>query len=94
MVQLKIKEEHKDAKVGFNNSGAPLGKRSQKDLIDLAIMGHKHNPRFKDFFETLPTLEQLQEAKGEEFNAKVASPTPVKPTAQAPANNNGDKSKK
>lgn len=85
MLEIKIKEEFKAEVVGFNNSGLPLGKRSQADLIDLALMAHKA-PGFRRYFEKLPSIKQLTEAKGQQFleSGNVVDLTPDTPVVVAP----------
>jgi hypothetical protein len=72
MVDVTIKQEFQAEVVGFNGSGLPLGKRTQKDLIDLAILSY--NPVFKQYFEEIPSLDELNAAKGERVIQATATP--------------------
>lgn len=59
---IKIKEEHKNEVVAFGSNALPLSKRP--DLIEFAIMVRETNHyRFTNFFEQLPSLEQLKKMK-------------------------------
>lgn len=59
---LTIKNSSKDTVIAFNNSGVPVGKRSQADLIDLAIIGHEsgHKAILEVFEGPLPSLQDLK----------------------------------
>ncbi len=60
---LKVKDKYKDTVIAFNKGGkTPLVKRSQSDLIKLAILAlDSGDKQLLDFFETpLPTLKELQ----------------------------------
>jgi hypothetical protein len=86
--KIKVKEEFINEIVGFNNSGLPLGERSQEDLRWLATQAQTVNPSLKRFFEKLPTLEQLSGESVEAFLAKTESmelpPLPVDQPIQRP----------
>lgn len=62
---LKIKSTHWNTVIAFNNSGVPVGKRSQADLIDLAIIGLQsgHKAVLDVFEEPLPSLQELKAQK-------------------------------
>lgn len=62
---LTIKSSHRNTVIAFNNSGVPVGKRSQEDLVDLAIIGLESGHRaILDVFEgSLPSLQQLKAMK-------------------------------
>lgn len=63
---VSIKTEFRNTVIGFNNSGIVLSKRSEEDLIDLAIMAHSSgNPSLLILFETLPSIDELKKAKME-----------------------------
>lgn len=64
-----IKDEYKDVIVGFNNSGLPLGQRSDSDLALLAQMA-EHNPSLRKYFVEFPAPAIVQEHKVETFLAK------------------------
>lgn len=71
---LEIKKSHKDTVIAFNNSGVPLGKRSQADLLDLAILGLESGHRIiLDAFVKLPSLESLKKKKLESIEAQVSA---------------------
>lgn len=76
---LKIKEAHKLNIVGFNNSGTPLGFRSQEDLIDLAIMARSSNDDYLlSFFEgNVPSLDELRKKKAKAVVPVIPTPKPV-----------------
>jgi len=60
---LEVKDEHKNTVIAFNKGGkTPLVKRSQADLIKLAILAIQSNdPTLLDFFvQPLPSLRELQ----------------------------------
>lgn len=63
---LKIKKEYITRVVAFNNSGKPLGERSEADLLDLAILARSSNDRLllESFEGEVPTIEALQKLKG------------------------------
>lgn len=64
MAKATIKKEFKDTVVAFGSSGKPLGER--KDLNDLAILAHQSgNKNLLQFFDELPSLEDLQKARVE-----------------------------
>lgn len=59
---FEIKEEYKSTIVGFNNSGLPLGSRS--DLDKLALMAYV-NPGLAKYFVSLPSKEQISEYRAD-----------------------------
>lgn len=73
---LAIKKEHKDTRVGFKNSVAPLGERSAADLVFLAQLAHT-NAELAVYFEELPTLAELKAAAGRSFLDKNEKPAPA-----------------
>lgn len=99
MDPLKIKEAHKHNIVGFNNSGTPLGFRSQEDLIDLAIMARQSNDEYLlSFFEgKVPSLDELQKEKAKSVVPVIPAPKPANNgeglTPSNDAENSGHKSK-
>lgn len=61
---IKIKEDHKNEVVAFGSNALPLSIRP--DLLDFAIMVRETNHyRFTNFFEQLPSLEELKKMKVE-----------------------------
>ena len=76
---LKIKSSHKDTVIAFNNSGIPLGKRSQADLLDLAIMAQEsgHKSLLDAFEDTLPTIEELRKKKMASIEKATKTKAPV-----------------
>lgn len=70
-----IKKSHTNTVIAFNNSGIPLNRRSQSDLIDLAIMGRKSkNPLILNAFEEpLPSLDELIKMKMKSIEEKVSN---------------------
>ena len=77
---FKIKEEYKAAVVGFNNSGLPLGSRT--DLHLLALMAHRVPDRAK-YFERLPSEEEIRAWMASESGERRA-PAAVETTADKP----------
>ena len=74
-MNLKIKKEHKDRVIGFNNSVRPLGDRN--DLLVLAEMAVKSgNKNLLDLFENVPTQKQIDIAKSQKFIAETANVDP------------------
>lgn len=72
MTEILIKPQYHDTVIAFNNSGVVLSKRSQQDLVDLAIMAHRsQNPNLLNLFENLPTLQELQHLKLSRIEQKV-----------------------
>jgi len=69
---FEIKPEFKTAVVGFNNSGLPLGKRS--DLHLLAEMA-QYSPGLRKYFVAVPTMEQINDYKAARFMAAIANTT-------------------
>jgi hypothetical protein len=67
--KIYVKNQYRDEVVGFNGSGAPLGKRD--DLIILAELALTVNPSLKEFFEELPSLEEIQAEKTRLFLEKT-----------------------
>jgi hypothetical protein len=63
---LKIKEEYQAAIVGFNNSGLPLGKRT--DLHLLAQMA-QYDKSLQKYFERMPDQKEIDAYKEELFLA-------------------------
>ena len=62
MADLKIKKEKEKTILAFGKGGGELGKRSQADLTQLAIIAHQSGDQsIIDLFEgELPPLEELQ----------------------------------
>lgn len=82
MTPINIKAEHSETVVGFNQSGIPLGKRSQEDLRDLAIMAQDSgNKLLLGYFDgPLPSLEELRAEKlatSEKKTGPVVSTQPL-----------------
>lgn len=69
---LRIKEEYQRTVIGFAGSGAPLGMRSQKDLLELALLAHRSG-HHKEKFDVLPSLQELQLLKMDLLHSE---PTP------------------
>jgi len=66
MAAAKIKKEHKDRVVGFNNSVQPLGERDDLDkLAEIAVRSKDQS--LLDLFESVPTLKELDKAKTAKF---------------------------
>lgn len=80
--EIKVKPAYKNTKVGFNNSGAPLGQRD--DLALLLINAYKGNDKFiLNMFDEPPTLDQLQKGLTDEKIAAITNP--VQPVNEKPA---------
>lgn len=77
---FEIKDEYKDVIVGFNNSGLPLGQRSDLDL--LAQMA-EHNPSFRKYFVQYPAPALVEEHKVEAFLAKTEPEAEVTTTLES-----------
>lgn len=71
-MKISIKDKYKTEVVGYRNSGIPLGQRSEDDLKFLGILAHERNPKLKEYFQDLPTLEELKEDKTETFLQQYA----------------------
>lgn len=67
---LKLKKEHENTVVGFNKSSLPLGKR--KDLHKLYELSSQ-NPNILNYFDEIPTAEELDKIKGDFFNANKST---------------------
>jgi hypothetical protein len=69
---VKIRPEYNNTVIGFNNSGVVLKNRSEKDLVDLAIMArNSKDPSLLKLFESLPDLHTLKFQKLKLFENKV-----------------------
>lgn len=76
---FEIKEEYKTTVVGFNNSGLPLGQRSDLHLLAAMALhedGSIKNPYIIGMFESVPTLEDIRAAKEQTFLDKAPKSTP------------------
>lgn len=66
MDMATLKEEYKTRVVGFNNSGTPLCERSDLDvLVEIAVTSGDIS--LIEMFDELPTLEELNYAKGQQI---------------------------
>lgn len=65
-INIKIKEEHQSTIVGFGDSGLPLGKRTEQELVALAEMA-QYDSLLASFFEVLPTPAEITEYKEQLF---------------------------
>lgn len=72
---ITIKTSYRNTVIAYNNSGVPLQRRSQEELIDLAIIGRKSgDPTILDVFtKPLPSLEQLLKLKMTKVIEKVTN---------------------
>jgi len=77
---IKVKKEFNGEVVGFNGSPAPLGQRD--DLYMLAEYGLTCNPSLLNFFDQVPTLDDIQAYKAQLF--LQANPAPTTPAAGQP----------
>lgn len=69
---IEIKAEYHNTAVAFGSSGAVLSKRSQSDLLDLAIMAQdSKNPNLIKLFVELPSLDELRNMKMREKIQKI-----------------------
>ncbi|MGN6438377.1 MAG: hypothetical protein ACTHMM_17675 [Agriterribacter sp.] len=66
---IKVKKQYEHEVVGFNNSGKPLGQRSDLHVLyDIAKRGnHAH---LLKYFEEVPDEIELEKIKVETFNRK------------------------
>ena len=88
-LKIKLKDEYKDAIVGFNGSGEPLGQRD--DLPVLAEMAVRANDKeLKKYFDELPTLAEIDAAKSEAFLAAHPAPVPQPATEERVAVSTGN----
>lgn len=61
---IQIKEEFRSAVIAFGDNGVSLGKTTDRNLIELGIIAHRsQNPNLLKLFESLPSLEELNELK-------------------------------
>lgn len=75
MPKAKIKKEHLDTQVGYNNSGLPFRFRDDWDVLAEEAL-RTNDPSLLNLFEQpMPTIKQLKEEAGEKF--LEANPAPV-----------------
>lgn len=61
---LRIKEQYKNTVIAFQNSGVSLSKRTDVELIDLALLAHSSGDEMiKNYFEHLPSVPALNKMK-------------------------------
>lgn len=76
---IEIKAEYLNTAVAFGSSGAVLSKRTQSELVDLAIMAQESkNPTLLKFFVSIPPVEDLRRMKLEENIQKYKKQTTTK----------------
>lgn len=69
-IEIKIKKEFETEIVGFNGAALPLGQRTDLDMLALlALQSSNHN--LLRYFEKLPTLQELENAKTNAFIKKT-----------------------
>ncbi len=77
---VTIKAEYHNTVVAFGTSGVALSKRSQSDLVDLAIMAHESkDPGLLKFFDNIPSIDDLRRMKLEVNIQKYKKQTSTKP---------------
>jgi hypothetical protein len=78
---FEIKPEFQSTVVGFNNSGLPLGSRS--DLDKLAMMAHV-NAGLAKYFVELPTKEQIIAFRENRMLGDDVAPTETQEVKEEP----------
>ncbi len=69
-IEIKIKKEFETEIVGFNGAALPLGQRTDLDMLALlALQSNNHN--LLRYFEKLPTIQELENAKTNAFIKKT-----------------------
>lgn len=83
MTEIKVKQEFAGTVVGFGKGSLPLGKRD--DLEELAVMALQANDKhILNMFDSLPTLQELQDAKASKISASMKAAVPAKNTPVKP----------
>ena len=76
---VKIKAEYNNTVIAFGSNGAVLSKRSQSELIDLAIITQdSQNPNLKKLFVELPSIDDLRKMKMDEKIREYKSEQKIK----------------
>lgn len=71
-MNIKIKDKYKSTAIGYNGSALPLGMRDINSLVALAEIAHNSNSQILiNYFEEMPSLEEIKEYKGKKFVQKV-----------------------
>lgn len=71
-MDIKIKNQYLSTTIGYGGSALPLGERDFNSLIQLAEIAYNSKSKtLKNYFETLPSLEEIKEYKGKKFIQKV-----------------------
>lgn len=71
-MNIKIKDKYISTAVGYDGSALSLGKRDINSLVVLAEIAHKSNSHtIKNYFEELPSLEEIKDYKEQKFFQKV-----------------------
>lgn len=69
---IKIKNQYLSTTIGYGGSALALGERDFNSLVQLAEIAYNSNSQtLKNYFETLPSLEEIKEYKGKKFIQKV-----------------------
>lgn len=69
-IEIKIKKEFETEIVGFNGAALPLSQRTDLDMLALlALQSNNHN--LLRYFEKLPTIQELENAKSNAFIKKT-----------------------
>lgn len=88
-MEFKIKQDFADTYIAFGKEAVKLGKKSQSELRDLAILAKESgNPNLSVVFEGElkdVDVDALKEARANEQKPKKAAPAPAaKAVAQPP----------
>lgn len=67
---IKLKEEHKETYVAFGKGNKKLGERD--DLYVLARLGKNNNRQLLQYFDGVPTDEDIEQAEEAFFNEEQA----------------------
>ncbi|KAA5532648.1 hypothetical protein F0919_17865 [Taibaiella lutea] len=87
-MQISIKKKYLETKVGFGSNAKPLGQRTLQELQELALYARQSNSKsLSNYFEQLPTLQELQSGKTSQVIADIKSNTDAVKT-EKPADSN------
>ncbi|MFA6060037.1 MAG: hypothetical protein WC756_17675 [Taibaiella sp.] len=88
-MKIVIKNKYLKTKVAFGARALPLEQRTEKELEQLALMARESNsPQLIEYFESLPTLDELQKSKTDQAIAAIppAATTATKPNTSTDKN--------
>lgn len=82
-MNIKIKEGKGGTIISFGKGSGPIEKRSNDDLIELAIMAHEsQDPTILDLFDDLPKLNALKQYKTDKTLKALTDDTAASGTAE------------